>query len=80
VQLCEFFLQQDMRVVIAGDVAGAARSAAGLGNSPVHGSENVRMPTHAKVVIAAPHGDEASVPSGRRQIAVGNAPTCRSRR
>jgi hypothetical protein len=48
-----------MRVVMAGDIAGSARSAAGLGDSPLHGGEHVRMLTHAKVVIAAPHGDDS---------------------
>jgi hypothetical protein len=48
-----------MRVVMAGDIAGAARSAACLGDGSLHGGEYVRVLTHAKVVVAAPDGDES---------------------
>ena len=59
VQVGEFTLQLDQRVVGAGDVAGAAGPGAHPGRSLDHGADHLGVLAHAEVVVGAPYDDVA---------------------
>ena len=76
----ELRLQRDMLAVGAGDIAGSAGAGAGEVDRPVHGGKDVRVLTHAEIVVAAPDGDHGGAePSRPRNNAAGNCPDASAR-
>ncbi len=61
VQVGELALQQDVVVVGAGDVAGAAGAGAAAVERLVHGGEHLGVLAHAEIVVGAPDRDLAAV-------------------
>ena len=57
VQVGEFALEQDMVVVGAGNVAGAAGTGATLVDGELHRLGHLRMLAHAEIVVGTPDGD-----------------------
>ena len=71
VQVGEFALERDQRMIGAGDVAGAARAGAHPGRGLDHGADHLGMLAHAEIVVGAPDHDLARplrrVPDGVRE-------------
>ncbi len=73
VQIGEFGLQRDERMIGAGDVACAARADAMLGRSRAHRLDHLRIETHAEIIVGAPDDDVLdapilAVPAGVRKM------------
>ena len=56
-QVSEFMFKFDVIMGVSADVACSARTCAHIMQSVFHGADHVRMLTHAKIIIRAPHGD-----------------------
>ena len=73
VQVGEFALQLDQRMVGAGDVAGAAGAGAHAGGDVDHGADHLRVLGHAEIIVGTPDDDVAlafgRVPMGVREPA-----------
>ena len=73
VQVGEFGLELDQRVIGAGDVAGAAGAGAHAGRGLDHGADDLRMLAHAEIVVGTPDDDFArafrGMPDGLREPA-----------
>ena len=63
VKVAKLALELDQRVIIAGDVAGAAGTGTHAGRGLDHGADHFRVLAHAKIVVRAPDYDRAR--SGR---------------
>src|SRR5262249_10941917 len=59
VQIGQFALELDQRVIVAGDVAGAAGAGAHAGRCLHHGPGHARMLPHAAIIVGTPHHDLA---------------------
>ena len=57
VQVGELALKLDQRMIIAGDVAGAAGAGAHPGRGLDHGADHLGMLAHAEIVVGAPDHD-----------------------
>ena len=57
VQIGEFALELDQRMIVAGDVAGAAGAGAHPGRGLHHGADDLGMLAHAEIVVRAPDHD-----------------------
>ena len=57
VQIGELALKLDQRVIVAGDVAGAAGAGAHPRRGLDHGADHLRMLAHAEIVVRAPDHD-----------------------
>jgi hypothetical protein len=55
----EFLLELNQRMIGAGDVAGAAGAGADAGGGLDHGADHLRMLAHAEIVVGAPDHDIA---------------------
>ena len=75
-QVGELALELDHRVIVAGDVAGAAGAGAHAGRGLDHGADDFGMLAHAEIVVGAPDHDRlravGRMPNGVRKTA-GNA-------
>ncbi len=58
-QVGEFVLELDQRMIGAGNIAGAAGAGAHAGRGLDHGADHLRMLAHAEIVVGAPHDDLA---------------------
>ena len=56
-QIGEFALKLDQRVIVAGDVAGAAGAGAHAGRGLDHGADDFGMLSHAEIIVRAPDHD-----------------------
>jgi hypothetical protein len=69
----QFTLELDERVIGTGNVAGAASSGAHAGRGLDHGADHLRMLAHAEVIVRAPDHDVARavgrMPFGARKTA-----------
>ena len=59
VQVGEFALEVDQRVIGAGDIAGAARAGAHAGRRFDHRADHFGVLAHAEIVVRTPHDDVA---------------------
>ncbi len=57
VQIGKLALQFDQRMIIAGDIAGAAGAGAHPGRGLDHGADHLRVLAHAQIVVRAPDHD-----------------------
>jgi hypothetical protein len=57
VQVGELALKLDQRMIVAGDVAGAAGAGSHARCRLDHGADDLRMLTHAEVIVRAPDHD-----------------------
>ena len=57
VQVGELALKLDQRMVVAGDVAGAAGAGAHAGRGVDHGADHLRVLAHAEIIVRAPDDD-----------------------
>ena len=57
VQVGEFALELDQRMIVAGDVAGAAGAGAHARRGLDHGADHLRVLAHAEIVVRAPDHD-----------------------
>ena len=73
VQVGEFALELDQRMIGAGNVAGAAGAGSHPGRGLDHGADHLRMLAHAEIVVGAPDHDLARparrMPDGVRKPA-----------
>ena len=56
-QVGELALKLDQRVIVAGDVAGAAGAGAHFGRGFDHGADDLGVLAHAEIVVRAPDHD-----------------------
>ena len=76
VQVGEFALELDQRMIGAGDVAGAARAGSHPGRGLDHGADHLRMLAHAEIVVGAPDHDLARARPARARWRAGTGRRC----
>ena len=72
-QIGKLALKLDQRMIVAGDVAGAAGAGAHAGRGLHHGADHLRVLAHAEVIVRAPDDDVLRpvrrMPDGMRKAA-----------
>ena len=76
VQIGQFLLELDQWMVGSGDIAGAASAGADAGRGLDHGADDLRVLTHAEVVVGAPDHDIARPRRGSARWRRGTGRRC----
>ncbi len=73
VQVRQLFLQLDVVMRVATDVAGAARTGADIVQRFFHRRDHLGVLAHGEIIVAAPHGDRlgAVVPGKAARVGIG---------